>query len=46
MNQIGFYHGIKKMSSMTNKSGVMNVFKEATRELGKSICKYDYDKNE
>jgi len=35
MNQIGFYHGIKKMSSMTNKSGVMNVFKEATRELGK-----------
>ena len=34
-NQIGFYHGIKKMSSTTNKSGVVNVFKEATRELGK-----------
>lgn len=35
MNQIGFYHGIKKMSSVTNKSGVVNVFKEATRELRK-----------
>lgn len=34
-NQMGFYHGIKKMSSTTNKSGVVNVFKEATRELGK-----------
>ena len=33
MNQIGFYHGIKKMSSVTNKSGVVNVFKEAVREL-------------
>ena len=32
---MGFYHGIKKMSSVTNKSGVVNVFKEATRELGK-----------
>ena len=35
MNQMGFYHGIKKMSSTTNKSGVVNVFKEAVRELGK-----------
>ena len=35
MNQIGFYHGIKKMSSVTNKSGVVNVFREAVRELGK-----------
>ena len=35
MNQMGFYHGIKKMSSVTNKSGVVNVFKEAVRELGK-----------
>jgi len=35
MNQMGFYHGIKKMSSTTNKSGVINVFKEAVRELGK-----------
>lgn len=34
-NQMGFYHGIKKMSSTTNKSGVVNVFKEAVRELGK-----------
>lgn len=34
-NQMGFYHGIKKMSSTTNKSGVINVFKEAVRELGK-----------
>lgn len=34
-NQMGFYHGIKKMSSVTNKSGVVNVFKEAVRELGK-----------
>ena len=33
MNQIGFYHGIKKMSSTTNKSGVVNVFKEAVRKL-------------
>ena len=33
MNQMGFYHGIKKMSSTTNKSGVVNVFKEAVREL-------------
>ena len=33
MNQMGFYHGIKKMSSVTNKSGVVNVFKEAVREL-------------
>lgn len=32
---MGFYHGIKKMSSVTNKSGVVNVFKEAVRELGK-----------
>ena len=32
---MGFYHGIKKMSSTTNKSGVINVFKEAVRELGK-----------
>lgn len=32
---MGFYHGIKKMSTTTNKSGVVNVFKEATRELGK-----------
>lgn len=32
---MGFYHGIKKMSSTTNKSGVVNVFKEAVRELGK-----------
>lgn len=35
MNQMGFYHGIKKMSSTTNKSGVVNVFREAVRELGK-----------
>ena len=34
-NQMGFYHGIKKMSSVTNKSGVVNVFREAVRELGK-----------
>ena len=34
-NQMGFYHGIKKMSSTTNKSGVVNVFREAVRELGK-----------